>query len=312
MRPQAKTLRAWAGFFDGYDPLDNLYVNDTKLQPNDLPYTGQPGDTVFVHDGPVHVAVHPLLGQNLGVKGSPIRLAHEGRCLGLSVYNYEADQPLPLSLEKVRMINPFRFIRGGFVLEVGDRKHFPEAVDFRRHVLAGAVREQLVNEKVRTVTGVTGPDTMSSSYDMDADRVLSRTLNGRPADSPLFACPDARLDNTGQMTVHGAKLSGERGLPLILAAPSEQGPFVATKPTDRVGPLSLDTPQVRWKTKAFGCGQVRLYPGPTPRLEIDRLNSSSPVLVTGQRLTVVVNGVEATSRLQAAPDMPGWKVLPAD
>jgi hypothetical protein len=311
MRPKAKTLRAWAGFFDGYDPLDAIYVNDTKLNPINLPYTLKPGDTLFVHDGAVHVAVRPLAGQNLGVKGSPIRLEREGRCLGLSVYNYEADQPLPTSLEKVKLINPLRFIRGGFVVEVDDRKHYPDAADFRRHVLAGVVREELKDEKVRIVTYVSGPDTMAISYDMDTDRILSRTLNGKAAAAPLFACPDARMESSGEVTVHGAKLAGERGLPLVLAAPGEQGPFVATKLSDKVGPFSLDTPSVCWKTSRFGCGQIRLHLGRTPRLEIDRLVSSSPLFIRGEQVTVVVNEVDVTDHLRTARDMPGWKELPA-
>ena len=310
MRPKAKTMRAWAGFFDGYDPLDAIYVNDTKLDPAHLPYTLKPGDTLFVHDGSVHVAVRPLIGQNLGVKGSQIRLEQEGRCLGLSVYNYEAEQPLPLSLEKVKLINPMRFIRGGFVVEVGDHKHYPDAADFRRHMLAAVVREELSDEKVRTVTCASGPDTMAISYDMEADRILSRTLNGQPAAAPLFACPDARMESSGEVMVHGAKLTGERGLPLVLAAPGGQGPFVATKPTDKVGPFSLVTPQVRWKTSGFGCGQVRLYLGQTPRLEIDRLSSTAPFFVSGGQVTVIVNGADVTGRLRAAQDMPGWKELP--
>jgi hypothetical protein len=127
-----------------------------------------------------------------------------------------------------------------------------------------------------------------------------------------LACPDARLDYTGCLTVHGARLAGQRGLPLVLAAPGEQGPFVATKPTDRPGSLALDTPQVRWKTPGFGCGQVRLYLGQTPRLELDRLTGPAPFFVSGQRLSVVLNGVEVTGRLRAARDLPGWKELPAD
>jgi hypothetical protein len=312
MRPQAHSLRAWAGFFDGYDPIDATYVNDKQLRPADLPYTLKPGDTLFVHDGPVHVALRPLAGQDLGVKGSRIRLEHEGRCLGLSVYNYEAQEPLPLSRTKVRLINPFRFIRGGFVVEVGARKQYPDAADFRRHVLAAVVREEIEGEKVRTVSSASGPDTMAISYDMDADRILSRTLNGQPADAPPLACPDARLDYTGCLTVHGARLAGQRGLPLVLAAPGDQGPFVATKPTDTLGSLALDTPQVRWKTAGFGCGQVRLYLGQTPRLEIDRLTGPAPFFVSGQRVTVVLNGVEVTGRLRAARDLPGWKELPAE
>jgi hypothetical protein len=312
MRPRAHALRAWAGFFDGYDPIDDIYVNDMKLKHRDLPYTLKPSDTLFVHDGPVHVALRPLVGQNLGIKGSQIRLEHEGRCLGLSVYNYEAEPPLPTSLEKVRLINPLRFVRSGFVIEVGDRKHYPDAADFRRHMLAGTVREEIEDEKVRSVTYVTGPDTMAIRYDMDADRILSRTLNGKPAAAPALACPDARLEYLGEVTVHGAKLTGQRGLPLVLAAPGERGPFVATKFSDAVGPLALDTPQVRWKTTGFGCGQVRLYLDPTPRLEIDRLASPAAFFVNGERLTVVVNGVEVTGRMRAAQGLPGWRELPVE
>jgi hypothetical protein len=179
-------------------------------------------------------------------------------------------------------------------------------------MLAGAVREELTQGKLRTVTYVTGPDTMAISYDMDADRILSRTLNGHPAAAPPLDCPDARLDYSGEVTVHGAKLAGERGLPLILAAPDERGPLVATKPSDKVGPLSLDTPQVRWKTPGFGCGQVRLFLDPTPRVEIDRLAGPAPFFVSGQRVTVVVNGVDVTGRMHAAQGMPDWQELPAE
>ena len=311
MRPRACTMRAWAGLFDGYDPIDEVYVNDRKLKDGDLPYSLKSGDTLFVHDGPVHVAVRPLVGQNLGVKGSQIRLEHEKRCLGLSVYNYESEQPLPLSLEKVKMINPMRFIRGGFVLEVGDRKHYPDAAAFRRHVLAGMVSEEIKGGKARTVTWKTGPDTMATGYDMDADRLLARTLNGKPAVAPPLECPDARMGYSGEVAVHGATLRGECGLPLILAAPSENGPFVATKPTDKVGPLALSTPQASWKTAGFGCGQVRLYAGKTPRLEIDRLEDALPFFVRGDHLTVTVNGVDVTSRLHAALGIPGWSELGA-
>lgn len=310
MRPRAHAMRAWAGLFEGYDPIEAVYVNDTKLKESDLPYSLKPGDTLFVHDGPVHVAVRPLAGQNFGVKGSQIRLEHEKRCLGLSVYNYEAEQPLPVSLEKVPKINPMRFVRGGFTLEVGDRKHYPDAAAFRRHVLAGLVREEIKDGKTRTVTWTTGPDAMAINYDMDADRLLSRTLNGKPAAAPPLDCPDAHMDYTGEVTVHGATLHGDGGLPLILAAPSENGPFVATKPTDKIGPLALSTPQVSWKTAGFGCGQVRLYVGSSPHLEIDQLKCTAPIFVSGARLTVVVNGVDVTTRLRAAPGMPGWKELP--
>ena len=310
MRPRAHAMRAWAGLFDGYDAIDALYVNDKPLTLRDLPYSLKPGDTLFVHDGPVHVALRPLLGQNLGVKGSQIRLERQSRCLGLSVYNYESEQPLPLSLEKVLTINPMRLIRGGFALEVEDRKHYPNAADFRRHVLASVVGEDFKDAKVRTVTWTTGPDTMAIAYDMDADRVVRRTLNGGPAAAPPLDCPDARMDYSGAVTVHGATLSGERGLPLILAAPGENGPFVVTKPTDEVGPLALSSPQVRWKTAAFGCGQVRFYPGPAPRLEIDRLTNPAPLFVSGDHLGATVNGVDVSDRLRPAPDMPGWKELP--
>ena len=311
MRPRACSMRAWAGFFDGYDTIDAVYVNDRKITDGDLPYSLKSGDTLFVHDGPVHVAVHPLVGQDLGVKGNQIRLEHEGRCLGLSVYNYRSEQPLPLSLEKLKLINPMRFIRGGFTLEVSDRKHHPDAAAFRRHVLEGAVNEEVKDGETRTVTWRTGADTMAVAYNMDADRILSRTLNGSPAAAPPLDCPDARMGYTGQVKVHGATLRSEGGLPLILASPGEKGPFVVTKPTDKVGPLSLSTPQVHWKTVGFGCGQIRLYLEQSPRLEIDRLEADSPLLVSGDRLTVKVNGVDATDRLRAAPGMPGWKELPA-
>ena len=309
MRPQAHAMRAWVGLFDGYDPIDAVYVNQTPLKLSDLPYSLKPGDTLFFHDGPVHLALRPLVGQNLGVKGSQIRLERENRCLGLSVYNYQSEQPLPLSLQKVRTINPLRFVRGGFTLEAGDRKHYPDAAAFRRHVLAGVVSEELKDEKTRTVTWANGPETMAISYDMDGDHLLSRTLNGKPAVAPPLDCPDARMNYTGEVVVHGATLSGQRGLPLILAAPGENGPFVVTKPTDKVGPLALSTPQIRWKTAGFGCGQVRLYPGQTPRLEIDQLTNAAPLFVSGDRVIATLNGVDVTDRLHAAPGMPGWKEL---
>ena len=309
MRPRATSMRAWAALFDGYDPIEAVYVNNTQLKESDLPYSLKPGDVLFVHDGPVHVAVRPLPGQNLGIKGSQIRLQREHRCLGLSVYNYEAEQPLPLSLEKVKTINPMRFIRSGFVLEAGDRKNYPDTAAFRRHVLAEVVSEKIADEKVRTVTCADGPETMAISYDMDADRILSRTLNGQPAFAPPLDSPDARMDYTGSVTVHGATLTGERGLPLILAAPGENGPFVATKPTDKVGPLALMTPHVCWQTAGFGCGQVRLYPGASPRLEIDQLAGAAPLFVRSDRLIVVVNGTDVTAQLRTAPNMPGWKEL---
>ncbi len=285
-------------------------MNDRKLKDGELPYSLKPGDVLFVHDGPVLVAVRPLVGQNLGVKGSQIRLEHEGRCLGLSVYNYQSDQPLPLSLEKVKLINPMRFIRGGFMLQVGDRQHYPEPASFHQHVLAGTISEEIKDGKARTVTWRTGHDTMAVRYNMDTDRLLSRTLNGKPAACPPLDCPDAHMDYTGEVTVHGATLRGEQGLPLILASPGESGPFVATKPTDKVGPLALSTPQLSWKTAAFGCGQVRLYAGQTPRLEIDQLRSAASFFVRGDGLTTVINGVNVTDRLRAAPGMPGWKELP--
>jgi hypothetical protein len=310
MRPRASVMRAWVGLFDGYEPMDAVYVNNTKIADGDLPYTLKPSDTLFVHDGPVHVAIRPVVGQNLGVKGSQIRLEREKRCLGLSVYNYRSDEPLPLSLEKVTMFNPMRFIRGGFVLEVGDRQHYPDAAAFRRYVMAGKINEEIKAGKTRTVVWASRSDTMAFSYDMDADHILFRTLNGRPALAPPLDCPDARMDYTGEVTVHGATLRGERGLPLILAAPGENGPFVTTKPTDKVGSLSLSTPQVHWKTAGFGCGQVRLYAGKTQNLEIDRLENASPFFVSGDRVTVTVNGVDVTDRLRAAPGMPGWKELP--
>jgi hypothetical protein len=311
MRPRATVMRAWAGLFDGYEPTDAVYVNDTKINDGDLPNSLKPGDTLFVHDGPVHVAIRPLVGQNLGVKGSQIRLEREKRCLGLSVYNYRSEQPLPLSLEKVKMINPLRFIRSGFVLEVDDGKHYPDAAAFRRHVLAGMIHEEIKVGKARTVVCTSGSNTMAFGYDMDADRILFRTLNGKAALAPPLDSPDARMDYGGGVTVHGATLQGERGLPLVLAAPGADGPFVVTKPTDKVGPLSLSTPQVRWKTAGFGCGQVRLDAGSRPRLEIDRLESAAPFFVNGNRLTVTVNGTEVTDQLRAASGMPGWSVLPA-
>jgi hypothetical protein len=311
MRPQARSMRAWAGFFDGYDSIDALYVNDTRLKDGDLPYSLKPGDVLFVHDGPVHVAVHPLPGQDFGTKGSQIRLEHEGRCLGLSMYNYQSEQPLPLSLEKVKMINPLRFIRGGFTLEVSDRKHYADDAAFRRHVLAGAVSEDIKDGRTRTVTWRTGADTMAISYDMEADRILSRTLNGNPAVTPPLDCPDARMDYSGEVVVHGATLHGERGLPLLLAAPGENGPFIATKMTDKVGPLEFSAPQIRWKTATFGCGQIRCCLGQSPCLEIDQLESTASFLVNGGRLKVTVNGVDATGSLLEVPGMPGWKELPA-
>jgi hypothetical protein len=117
------------------------------------------------------------------------------------------------------------------------------------------------------------------------------------------------MNYTGEVVVHGATVSGQRGLPLILAAPGENGPFVVTKPTDKVGPLALSTPHFRWKTAGFGCGQVRLYPGQTPRLEIDSLINPAPLFVSGDRVTATLNGVDVTDRLRAAPGMPGWKEL---
>lgn len=312
MRPAAKRMRAWVGFFDDYDPIEEVYVNNVKVDQSALPLNLRAEDVLFVHDGPVHVAVRPLPGQNLGVKGSVMRLEREFRCLGLSAYNYEADEALPLSLQKVPVLNPVRFIRSGFIIEVGDRRTFPTADAFRKHVLATSFRETVKDEKVREVRYTSGATTMDFSYDMDNDRLLSRMLNGKPAAAPPFACPDARMEYTGAVTVHGATLTGETGQPLTLAAPRTDGPFVATKTTDKPGPLALTTAGVSWKTPGFGCGQVRLYPGKSPRLEIDRLVSVAPFFIKGRDVAVIVNGAEVTNLLEPAPGRPGWLALPAE
>jgi len=309
MRPQAKRMRAWVGFMNVYDKLDHVYVGDRRV--DKLPADLRPDDVLFVHDGPVHVAVRPIIGQNLGVRGSVVRLAQEDRCLGLSVCNYDSDKPLPLSLVKVPVLNPMRFIRAGFVIEVSDRDRFAKAADFRKHILDATLTEKVLAGKVRQVTYTSGKHAMEFTYDMDRDRIVSRKLDGQPVASPAVACPDARMDTDGIVSVHGATLVGKVGSPLMLYSPGPQGPFVVTQPTDEPVALELATPTVLWKTRAFGCGQLRLWTGQRPRLEIDRLAGAAPILINA-KITVLVNGQDVTGKLVPAKDQPGWLLIPAD
>jgi len=314
MRPSARRMRAWVGFFDDYDPIDQVYVGNRPVDQSKLPLDLKEDDVLFVHDGPVHVAVRAIPGQNLGVQGSVLRLAKESRCLGLSAYNYESDEALPLSLQKVPVLNPMRFIRGGFVIEVSDRGEYPNPADFRKHILAAQVKEEVLAQKVRKVSYTSGGKVMALTYDMDRDRIVSRRLDGLPYQCPPLACPDARMDFGGIVTVHGATLLGKVGTPLLLYAPGPEGPFVVTQPTDEAVPLELAAPGAAWKTRAFGCGQLRLWTGETPRLEIDRLKNLADIQVRSDsgNMTVVINGQDVTDRLKAVEGEPGWLLVPSD
>jgi len=314
MRPGAKRMRAWVGFFDGYDPLDEVYVNRRRVKEADLPMDLKDDDVLFVHDGPVDVAVRLIPGQDLGVKGAAVRLSKESRCLALSAYNYESDEPLPLSLQKVPVLNPMRFIRAGFVIEVGDRQRFSDAAKFREHILSARLKEEVLAGKVRRVSYSSGGATMELTYDMDRDRIVSRKLNGLPYQSPPLDCPDARMAYNGIVTVHGATLIGKVGTPLMLYSPGAQGPFVVTQLVDEPVPLELSAPGVAWKTQSFGCGQLRLWGGTKPRLEIDRLKNVAPILVKSDsgKVTVVVNGQDVTDRVKPAEGEQGWLAVPGD
>jgi hypothetical protein len=220
-------------------------------------------------------------------------------------------------------IGQLRDCRSGFLMAVGDRTDYANFAAFRGEIAASTVSESCHGDQQR-VEWIAGKNTLRLGWDAFAERYLERSVNGATQDPwPRFASAQyqqalccARLDGATVTTRTYPQT------PIWLLADRASQTYVVYQPnTDRLAPLTLETPLGRVAAGNFPFGKLVFGKSHTAsgkdalRVEIDAEYLATPVAEMALEITGTKLPLDATINGQPAPtctkDAQGrWRVSP--
>lgn len=157
--------------------VERVYFGDREIHGFD----GESNEVcdVFIEDGPVFVAIHPLFSRPQSCP-TRVKASMDDDCGVIDFYSYKGKE---ISLEEVDLCR----IGGGFLCEVRDRNEFDGIDSFRRWFSKGRVLDDQAFFMRQVRYSREGLD-MGMRYDVWGDNIMYRMLNGREMPIPKFHC----------------------------------------------------------------------------------------------------------------------------
>lgn len=138
---------------------------------------------ITIEDGPVYIAIHPLIGW-AGLRAQPVIVREIGGWCVISLYNYEGPS---------RQVTPHEIARigNGFVFEVRDAAEYPSFGAFLAEMEKVRILDQHYAGRRRV--HYARPDLrLSTQYCPYTRTVMTDSINGREFVCPQFAYSDGR------------------------------------------------------------------------------------------------------------------------
>jgi len=276
--------------------VDAFYAGNPPRQIDEFPLSSDEPLPVFVRDGGVYIAVHPLAVTDRGRKEA-MRVETADDHLIVSYYNLQKDKEHTWTEEE------FLSTRNGFVIEVGDAAEYDSFDGFVDAVGSPRIQDTL-KDGVRTVDYTREGRTMRVSQRVATHEFLSREFDGEQYQGPLLRTPHqvASLDDT--LSVGGATLRTAQGEPKWLTVEPTTGSYVVLYPFRWPFPLHLETPKGEVRCEKFAMGRVVYRPGDATRLVIDCARMQAPLLFTKPEgeYVVILNDEDVTDRVTGPED----------
>jgi len=266
-----------------------VWVGKKEIQ--DFTGTLPPLQPVWVCDHDTYIAALPLRGGAIREADRATVLEEKEAVNGarrLSVWWRNFVDPSGPVLNDQQLAT----LRGGFVLQVGDRVGDGSFDLFQRRVSAFKIDESCT-DGVWTVRLERDKDVLVLRYDMANEKVLERSVNGRP-DAPayLYESPLMAKGNDGTVRVGKTVVEGAPGESLWLFADPQRHHYAVLKTTDAHTPMTLRTPDGVVVIEPMGLGRCEARLGATRSLRIQTLDAPHGVRVEGMQVAPVtaVNG----------------------
>jgi len=278
--------------------LDSLYVGYPPKKVKALPVSLKKPASVFIQDGDVYVALHPLAVTDRGRKEA-LRLEEASRHLIVSYYNLQSESETSWDESE------FLATRNGFVVEVGDAKEYGSFDGFVRTV-GHPTLEDTLEDGIRTVSYSRQGRTMLVKQRVATHQYLARTYDGKEYVGPMLRSPYIVASLGETVTVGDATLTSRAGEPKWLCAEPTTGSYVVLYPFRWTHPLHLKTPKGELECEGFRMGRILYRPGAHTRLVIDCERAPRPLRFTkpGGPFTVILNDEDVTGRVKAVEN--GW------
>jgi hypothetical protein len=242
------------------DSLEEIWLNDRRVMPADLPVAVSVNDWLIVTDGQVRVGVHVLEPTRLG-REAPIVLERgtQGE-LWLTAYNYRGAPKHFWDYASLRGAFWRGNLRAGFIVEVAERDAFDTAAAFLAHLRKAQVEDAVDAERVRTVRYASGGDDIELRYDLQRTEPGERRINGAVYDPPQLSSPIAAQSSDGRVTVGATTLETDAGPAWLIAQELDPATrqWVAVNPLERARPLRLSTPVGVIAADAFPLGRLEV------------------------------------------------------
>ena len=157
---------------------DEVWLGDILLP--DL--TGESTDfaDIFIKDGPILIGIRPLASRPQGCQGPRIKVVREKHWLLIHCYSYQGSA---LNLSEMDLCR----IGGGFLCEVATADEYASVNEFRSWFRKGRVMDDQMFFMRQVRYSREGLD-LGFRWDVWADNIMYRALNGREYPSPVFQC----------------------------------------------------------------------------------------------------------------------------
>lgn len=158
--------------------VDGVWLGDVEIGD----FQGESAELcdIFIQDGPVYIAVRPLLSRPQTCAGARVRAVRE-KYWGL-IHFYSYDGP-DMALDEMDLCR----IGGGFLCEVATKADFPDIAAFRAWFGRGRVLDDQFFFMRQVRYHREGLD-MGLRWDVWHDTIMYRMLNGREYPMPKFEC----------------------------------------------------------------------------------------------------------------------------
>jgi hypothetical protein len=251
------SLKTVVAFQSGAD-LDRIWVNEDRIQLEDIPQSLNLGDWLIVEDGAVYIGIRPLEPSCLG-RDTPIML--ERGPLGelwLTIYNYRGAAKRFWDYGSLGGAYWQGNLKAGFVVEVAERAEYESAGQFLAHLRRAEIDDAVDDERIRTVKYRSCGDEIAIRYDLWNTQPMERFLNGVLYEPPNLGSPLAVQGDSGELKVGHAKLLTNPQMVWLIAHESEPDcqAWIAVNPLDVPTPLQLETPHGVIRAEEWGMGRL--------------------------------------------------------
>lgn len=180
----------------------------------------------------------------------------------------------------------------GMIVEIGTRSEFGSFQAFKDHIASTRVETSVWLREYRQVRYSSGADQLYLVYSPGTQEFLTREINGHPAPTHIFECPDAVQTSGGQLRIGDVSAHSDSGVLTWLACAPDRKSITAAWPTDQAGEIALVTPWGEIRCESFAAGRISVVMATQLRVEIQAIGQRGPIRFHGweQPGEVVVNG----------------------